>query len=127
GSPHQVFVRHDLADMAAAMASADLAVSAAGSTLWELAFMGVPTLALVAAEGQRPAAAAYGAAGLGDVIDLLAADGEARLGPAIATLLGDAERRRTIAARGRAAVDGQGAARVCQRIEALLLKARAQA
>ncbi len=40
------------ADMPALMAWADLAVTATGSTCWELAFMGVPMLGVVLAENQ---------------------------------------------------------------------------
>ena len=36
------------------MAWADLAVSAAGTTCWELAFMGLPMLLVVLADNQRP-------------------------------------------------------------------------
>jgi UDP-2,4-diacetamido-2,4,6-trideoxy-beta-L-altropyranose hydrolase len=39
--------------MADAMSWADLAISAAGSTTWELAFMGVPAALLVQADNQR--------------------------------------------------------------------------
>jgi UDP-2,4-diacetamido-2,4,6-trideoxy-beta-L-altropyranose hydrolase len=50
-------------DMAALMAWADVALSAAGSTLWELAFMRLPHLALVCADNQEPAAARLQARG----------------------------------------------------------------
>jgi len=38
------------------MAWADVAISGSGSTCWELAFMGVPSLVLILAENQRPIA-----------------------------------------------------------------------
>ena len=43
-------------NMAELMAWADLAVSSGGSTCWELAFMGTPSVLIVAAENQRPIA-----------------------------------------------------------------------
>lgn len=43
-------------DMAELMAWADLAVSAGGSTCWEMAFMGLPSLLLILADNQRPIA-----------------------------------------------------------------------
>lgn len=125
-SPHRIAIREAVADMAAAMASADMAVSAAGSTLWELAYMGVPTLALIVADGQRPPALAYADQGCGAVLDLLA-DGPDTLAPQIATLMADAGRRQGYAARGRQLVDGMGVVRLCQKIEAILAKARATA
>jgi len=42
-----------VSDMPGLMAWADLAISAAGSTCWELCYMGVPSLVVVAAENQR--------------------------------------------------------------------------
>jgi UDP-2,4-diacetamido-2,4,6-trideoxy-beta-L-altropyranose hydrolase len=43
-------------DMPKLMAWADMAVSAAGSTCWELAFMGVPSIVLILAENQAAGA-----------------------------------------------------------------------
>ena len=49
-------LRRNVTDISDLMAWADLAISAAGSTCWELAFMGVPSLLLVLAENQERAA-----------------------------------------------------------------------
>ncbi len=125
-SPHRVAVRGSVADMSAAMASADIAVSAAGSTLWELAYMGVPTIALIVAEGQRPAAEAYAAQGCGVALDLLTDKSSAPLAGQIAKLMADAELRQRYASHGRQLIDGMGVVRVCQKIEALLFEARAR-
>jgi UDP-2,4-diacetamido-2,4,6-trideoxy-beta-L-altropyranose hydrolase len=43
---------HNVGDMAPVMAWADLAVSGAGSTCWELAFMGLPAILVVLADNQ---------------------------------------------------------------------------
>jgi UDP-2,4-diacetamido-2,4,6-trideoxy-beta-L-altropyranose hydrolase len=51
--------------MSELMVWADIAISAAGATLWELAFMGVPTLTLELMEHQRPIAQAFAEAGAG--------------------------------------------------------------
>lgn len=100
------------ADMPKRLAWADLAISAAGTTCWELACLGVPALLVSVADNQRPnasAMAAHGAAlDLGDVATL---DGEA-LVEALFALAHETERRRLMAERGRALVDGQGARRV---------------
>ena len=44
----------NVADMPALMAWADVAISAGGTTGWELAFMGLPGLIIILADNQRP-------------------------------------------------------------------------
>ncbi|WP_263820699.1 UDP-2,4-diacetamido-2,4,6-trideoxy-beta-L-altropyranose hydrolase [Salinibacter sp.] len=46
-------VRQNVDDMAELMADSDIAVSAGGSTCWELAFMGIPNVIVVLAENQK--------------------------------------------------------------------------
>lgn len=116
---HPVRVHQDPPDVAAIMARAALAVSAAGSTCWELAVMGVPTVLLVAPDGREGVVAQLQA-----IADGLEAVGFAvSLGPAapfpagacrdaVADLLADSTRRARMAAAGRGLVDGAGADRV---------------
>ena len=51
-APETVELMHDVTDMPALMAWADLAVSAGGSTVWELCLMGVPSVVIVTADNQ---------------------------------------------------------------------------
>lgn len=92
------------------MAWADLAVSAAGSTTWELAFMGVPSILLVAADNQAGIARAMQALGAARSLDA-GADADA-IAAVFAEVAGDREARRAMAARGRELVDGRGTERV---------------
>jgi UDP-2,4-diacetamido-2,4,6-trideoxy-beta-L-altropyranose hydrolase len=105
------FVKH-LADMARWMAWADVAVSAGGSTCWEMAFMGLPNLVLILAENQRGNAHGLDAQG---VAMSLGWGHEARADD-IAGLLGrlilDPDRRQAMSASGKQLVDGLGARRV---------------
>jgi UDP-2,4-diacetamido-2,4,6-trideoxy-beta-L-altropyranose hydrolase len=50
---HEVELLVNAANMPELMAKADVAVCAGGSTNWELAFMGLPSLALIIADNQR--------------------------------------------------------------------------
>ena len=50
--------------MSEIMAEADIAVSSAGSTCWELAFLGVPSILTVTADNQREIAFALDKRGL---------------------------------------------------------------
>jgi UDP-2,4-diacetamido-2,4,6-trideoxy-beta-L-altropyranose hydrolase len=114
-----------VADMAETMAWADVAVSAAGSTCWELAFMQLPALLLPIAENQRPVARALQAAGVAENIgptrmDLPLPEGEGIRGAAtpqdiaaaLSRLCDDQPRRANYAAAGRRLIDGGGADRV---------------
>jgi UDP-2,4-diacetamido-2,4,6-trideoxy-beta-L-altropyranose hydrolase len=99
-------------DMPGLLAAADLAVSAAGSTVWELAYLGVPTVAVVIADNQARIAAALDAAGAavsaGEAPDALALTG------VITRLLEGREQRAALAEAARGLVDGRGAARVAE-------------
>lgn len=100
-------------DMAAHMAWADVAVSSAGSTIWELFHLGVASALVTVADNQGENARAADAAGA--AIDLGAAAGsdlEARIEKAVSILAGDQETRARISAKARQLVDGRGAERV---------------
>jgi spore coat polysaccharide biosynthesis predicted glycosyltransferase SpsG len=93
------------------LAGADLAVSASGTSTWELLCLGLPAALVWVVDNQilgyeRTMARGY-AAGLGQL---------GRLGPesvsTLRTLLTDADLRTSLAAKAWAAVDGRGAARV---------------
>lgn len=82
-APHQLAVREiaatcpwpvevlcGISDMAQRMASADLAIGAGGGTSWERCCLGLPTVLVILAENQRPAALALETLGAAEVIDL---------------------------------------------------------
>lgn len=100
------------ANVADWMAWADVAISAAGSTAWELAYMGVPSLLVVTADNQRHVAerlhAAEVAVSLGEAASLTAG---AMIG-ALLDLLGNEACREQMATRGMHLIDGLGARRV---------------
>jgi spore coat polysaccharide biosynthesis predicted glycosyltransferase SpsG len=91
------------------IASADLVVSGGGMTLYECLASGAPVVATVLADNQRPNVAEMGRAGL-------IVPAEPSLAAAVARVAGDAALRRSLAARGRQAVDGRGATRVALEI-----------
>lgn len=105
-------LKHDVRDMARTMGRADLALTAAGSTCWELAYLGLPALVVSLADNQRPLA--HEVARWGSAVDLgwhgdLEPETVARETRA---LLEDPERRLAMARRGRERIDGHGAERV---------------
>jgi spore coat polysaccharide biosynthesis predicted glycosyltransferase SpsG/RimJ/RimL family protein N-acetyltransferase len=108
-----VRVHHDPPDLRALFVEADLAVSAAGQTLFELAWAGCPTLAIAVADNQRANLAGFAARGTVRAVESPgAADFRARLTRAVGDLLTDTEARRAMTAAGQRLVDGAGARRV---------------
>jgi spore coat polysaccharide biosynthesis predicted glycosyltransferase SpsG len=102
----------DARHMAELMAGADIAVAAAGSTSWELARMGVPTLLTSVADNQLRIAAQLDDAGAAidlGTIDDLSPDSLTR---ELNRLIGDHELRTRMSQRGQELVDGKGASRV---------------
>lgn len=102
----------DPPDVPGLMAWADIAVSAGGTTCWELCLMGLPMILMTVAENQ--AIVTGGLAKRGAAVHLGRPD-EATDDTIAATVLGlldDVARREEISARGRAIVDGLGAMRV---------------
>jgi spore coat polysaccharide biosynthesis predicted glycosyltransferase SpsG len=109
-SRHSVTIMRDVADMSAVMRKADMAISAAGSSLWELAHMGVPTVAVIVADNQAAAAHAAAAQGM-----LLLATPE-NVVKETGRLLKDPALRRTLSSKARTMVDGLGAKRILEAI-----------
>ena len=101
---------------------ADVAVSAAGTTLWELLSMGVPTalIQLVAnqSDNYHFVASRGLVVGLGSIADPSMSD-EAR-GDLLKTFLTDQRLRAEIAQRGQYLVDGRGAERIVSAWEGML-------
>lgn len=106
----------DATDMPGLMAGSDLVISAAGSTCWELAFMGVPAIMVVIAENQRLNAAQLGLKEAAVVLDH-GGDLHAGLGGTVLALCRDQQTRTALVRAGRELVDGLGVSRV---VEAML-------
>jgi UDP-2,4-diacetamido-2,4,6-trideoxy-beta-L-altropyranose hydrolase len=102
------------------MLAAGLAISGGGQTTFELAATGTPTVAIRLADNQTLTLETLAEAGAliqaGDAGDPALADAVAA---AVERLIKDGDRRLEMSERARAAVDGQGAARVAREILAL--------
>jgi spore coat polysaccharide biosynthesis predicted glycosyltransferase SpsG len=100
----------DAGDLVDSYAWADIAVIAAGTTLWEVAYLGLPAVAIVVADNQRAAAKAAEAAGF---VTLAEPDS---VRAAVVGLLADPARRGAMRVAGQAHFDGFGAARVADAV-----------
>jgi UDP-2,4-diacetamido-2,4,6-trideoxy-beta-L-altropyranose hydrolase len=110
----------DSRDMAELTARADAAVGAAGSTTWERCVLGLPSILLVLADNQRPAAEALAASGAALVLDAADPAFEAGLDAAGRSLLDDEALRSRISAASAALCDGLGAPRAAEAFLALI-------
>jgi UDP-2,4-diacetamido-2,4,6-trideoxy-beta-L-altropyranose hydrolase len=98
------------------MAAADFAIGAGGSSTWERATLGLPTVSVILADNQRPMAKAMAKAGLTLAADAADTEFEARLAQAARQLAEDAALRRAISERVSALCDGLGAERFANRL-----------
>ncbi len=114
---HNMEVLQSVEDMAPLMAWADVAFTAGGSTLWELALLGVPTIACIIAENQRPAVESLSAEGTIISVGDMDEASTSSIANQVSGLLADKSLREKLSARCSKIVDGAGAGRV---IEAML-------
>ncbi|HZP81035.1 MAG TPA: hypothetical protein VFB21_05325 [Chthonomonadaceae bacterium] len=117
--PHPVALCRNVAQMAPMLAAHRLAVTAVGVTLYELAALGVPAIALVEEERHAPLAAALEDAGTLRALSLDAAEA-GHLASEVGRLLQDSTRRDAMARAGRALLDGKGPQRVADAIANLI-------
>ena len=115
-SGHKIDVLHYTDDMPGAMAWADFAVIAGGSTSLEVAYMGLPALVLTLADNQAPIAAAMQTSGAAESLgwyNTLTAD---TLAAAMRRLINNAARGKRMTMHGQSLVDGLGAKRVVESV-----------
>lgn len=112
----RVEVRRDVRDMARLLSSVDLAVSAAGSTVLEMAALGVPMIIGATNESEIGPAEALARQGAAIDVGPWADVALEPLAETVATIATDWDRRRDLAARARVLVDGHGADRVAAAI-----------
>ncbi len=98
------------------MASADVAITAGGTTVWEAAFMGLPMLTIVLAENQRLVCDQLQAEGLSRNLGWHKDLSPPRIANAVQELLTDTVSRAAMSARGQQLVDGRGSLRVWLRL-----------
>lgn len=117
-------VRGPLPDLVEAMAEADLAIGAGGSTSWERLCLGLPSVIVSVAANQRPASEALADDGLAVYAGPINSVETETLRGILRDLIDDRDRMRSISDAGRKLVDGYGAGRVadalCYRSETIL-------
>jgi spore coat polysaccharide biosynthesis predicted glycosyltransferase SpsG len=107
------------------MDSARVAVSAAGSTVWELCARGVPQVLVSVAANQQPVAAAIDRVGAGRDLGVLEEVSIESAATALRELAAPTEIAQRMHERATTLVDAQGAARVVTRLRTALVELRA--
>ncbi len=111
-SPRAVRLVENTSSMPELIASADVAVAAAGTTSWEMCFLGLPALLLVVADNQQGVADKLGEQGIMMKLGRASEVAKAAIVGQLRSLADSPIRRREMSERGRALVDGRGAERV---------------
>lgn len=109
----------NVSDMCGLMRDSDIAVTAGGSTMYELSALGVPMVCFSFVDNQERIVEGFverGLVGFGGNYLLQGEAMAAEAAEAIALLAGDRELRQTYSRRLRAVVDGRGAMRIARRI-----------
>jgi UDP-2,4-diacetamido-2,4,6-trideoxy-beta-L-altropyranose hydrolase len=97
----------------------DLAISAAGSTVWELLWAGVPLVVIPIAENQIPIASHLADVGAAELLPSTMANFNTTLQETAIALINNPKERIQMTARSRDLVDGLGAQRVVKTMKAL--------
>jgi UDP-2,4-diacetamido-2,4,6-trideoxy-beta-L-altropyranose hydrolase len=120
-APFEVRMARDVERMADLMAATDLAVVSGGSSVWELARMGVPALVVETAPAEADLCRGLAAVGLFDRLGPVSSLDDASLAAAVAARIDDQAWRTDMSERGRRLVDGRGADRVVRAIRAMVV------
>ncbi len=112
----RVVVHIDAQNTASLTADADLGVGAGGSSVFERAVVGLPSLTIVVADNQRENVASLAAAGAAIAIAPPSGDFDERLRAGFRTLMDDAGLRASMTEKASALCDGLGADRVAGRL-----------
>lgn len=114
-----IHIHQNVRNMAELMCDCDLAVTAAGSTVYELCAVGIPILCFSFAENQIRIAEAFQEKSIAGFSGDYKKEGQAmfpRLLPKLKELTGDAVLRKELSQRGRELIDGKGAKRLAEQI-----------
>ena len=109
----------DTMDMPAMMDWADLAIAAAGTTSWELLYMGVPTVFIAIASNQEPIGTGIDKRGAGKYLGHRRSLDWSLVAETLLALAADDSERRSLADAGRNLVDGEGVVRVAEELKSL--------
>jgi UDP-2,4-diacetamido-2,4,6-trideoxy-beta-L-altropyranose hydrolase len=112
----RITLQKNVSEMPRLMEWADLAISGAGSTCWEMCLLALPAIIIPIAENQVVASEWLSKQGVARVIESSQQDFEEKLSTLVIKLLNASQARATMSAEGAKLIDGQGASRVARAI-----------
>lgn len=125
GQDPRLTLHVDTQGMAELIAAADIGIGAGGSSTWERAALGLPSLALILADNQQPLAFELDRRGAAVAVETRAAGLAEALPAAFGQLVGDGALRTRLAETSAALCDGSGAFRVAEAILGLVADKKA--
>ncbi|MGD1004216.1 MAG: UDP-2,4-diacetamido-2,4,6-trideoxy-beta-L-altropyranose hydrolase [Methanoregulaceae archaeon] len=117
-------LRKNVENMTELMAWADIAISAGGSTCWELAFMGLPSILCLIAENQKLIVEDLQSKGIVRVFGTHGLQNPVISASVIAEILGSFETRSKLSKKIKKLVDRKGAARIISAINSNKIRLR---
>ncbi|WP_082718148.1 UDP-2,4-diacetamido-2,4,6-trideoxy-beta-L-altropyranose hydrolase [Hydrogenibacillus schlegelii] len=109
---HRVRIKIDVNNMPALMAASDIAITAGGTTVWELAFMGIPMLVMATQENQLMVSQAVHEAGIGYYLCEHTTISDAFIKKIIHKIMRSPLLRLEMGMKGRKLIDGYGVERI---------------
>ena len=119
-----ISLQHNVTNMPELMAWADVAITAGGSTCWELCFMGLPSLMIILAKNQCAIAKTLNSLGVTISLGWHNSLSLHTLQQELSKLIYATDLRREIAAHARKLVDGEGSDRILMYLEERELRLR---
>jgi UDP-2,4-diacetamido-2,4,6-trideoxy-beta-L-altropyranose hydrolase len=117
-SRYPIQLQQNVTNMPELMAWADVAISAGGSTCWELAFMGLPSILLILADNQRTISEKLATLNLAVNLGWHQDVKEQEIASTLSQLLQSAEQRAKIIKVSQQIVDGEGSSTIVRNLEA---------
>lgn len=121
---HQIQIISNPDSMVPLMSWADVAISAAGSTVWEMCRLGLPAILVSIAENQVPGSTELGRRGIAAYLGPAKGVGSRDMAGAVMDLLHSPQRRAAMSRMGQELVDGRGSERVVDALRSLPLHIR---
>ncbi len=115
-----ISLKRNVSDMPELMAWADLVIAAGGSTNWELAFMGLPSLVISVADNQIAIAKELNQQGVVSYLGWYQQVEPTQISEVVQNLIGDQAKREEMSLKGRKLVDGKGGKMVISELSNML-------